>query len=103
MAKNQISSDNFNLLKQGLRDAVNHIQGKRIEGLAAHIPGDIDTKTMRAKLGLSQAAFAQTFGLSVSTLRDWEQGRKSPNKQARVLLLLIARAPEFVMETLRAA
>jgi putative transcriptional regulator len=103
MAKNQISSENFDLLKQGLQDAVNHIQGKDIEGLMVHIPGDIDTKAMRAKLGLSQAAFAQTFGLSISTLRDWEQGRKSPNKQARVLLLLIARSPEFVMETLRAA
>jgi putative transcriptional regulator len=103
MAKNQISDQNFQLLKQGLEDAVSHIQGQRIDGLVVHIPSDIDTKTMRNKLGLSQAAFALTFGLSVSTLRDWEQGRKSPNKQARVLLRLIARSPKFVMETLRAA
>lgn len=62
-----------------------------------------DLVELRKSLGLSQAAFAQTYGLSVRTVQDWEQGRKTPDRPARVLVSLIARAPQQVASLLHRA
>ncbi len=48
----------------------------------------------RTAAGLSQAAFAERYGIPVSTLRDWEQGRRAPDKASRAYLRVIARQPE---------
>ena len=40
----------------------------------------------RAKVGLSQSAFAQLLGVSLRTLQDWEQGRRRPAGAAQTLL-----------------
>jgi putative transcriptional regulator len=48
----------------------------------------------------SGAQFAATFGLSLSVVRDWEQGRFVPDQAARTLLKVIARNPEAVKEAL---
>jgi putative transcriptional regulator len=45
---------------------------------------------------LAQPEFAARYGLSVSTLRDWEQGRTVPDGPAQVLLRVIDAAPEVV-------
>jgi DNA-binding transcriptional regulator YiaG len=58
-------------------------------------------KALRQHLGLSQAACAQTFGLSVGTVRDWEQDRCRPERATRVLLQVIAHNPEVVKQALR--
>jgi putative transcriptional regulator len=55
-----------------------------------------DVRRVRAKLGLSQAAFAERFGLSTRTVQEWEQGRAVPDQPARVLLKLIEQAPDTV-------
>jgi len=44
----------------------------------------------------TQASFAKTYGFSVSAVRDWEQGRRQPERAARILLAMIAEAPETV-------
>ena len=62
-----------------------------------------DVKGVRRRLGMSQQRFARSFGLSVGTVRDWEQGRSLPDRPARVLLRLIERDPERVLQTLQAA
>lgn len=62
-----------------------------------------DIAALRQRLGLSQDAFAQTFGLSVATLRDWEQGRRSMDRTARAFLKVIEQDPEMVARALRAA
>ena len=54
---------------------------------------EIDVAKLRAKLGLSQTKFADEFGLDVSTVRSWEQGKRRPDGPARVLLMVIARSP----------
>ena len=59
-------------------------------------------KALRQHLGLSQAEFAQTFALSVATVRDWEQGRFRPDRATRVLLQVIAHNPDAVKQALRA-
>ncbi len=69
-----------------------------------HLPPDaIDVRAIRDRLGLSRRAFADRFGLAVTAVRDWEQGLRRPDPAARVLLLVIARSPETVAETVAAA
>ena len=52
----------------------------------------------RAKTGLSQDKFAALLGISARTLRDWEQGRRSPSGAARTLLRIAAKHPEVLRE-----
>ena len=52
----------------------------------------------RARTGLSQDRFAALLGISARTLRDWEQGRRSPSGAARTLLRIAARHPEVLKE-----
>ena len=58
---------------------------------------------IRAKFKLSQAAFAERYGIPVGTLRDWEQDRRQPDQTARVLLAVIEREPEAVDRALKSA
>jgi putative transcriptional regulator len=51
-------------------------------------------KALRQRLGMTQEAFAQAFHLPITTLRDWEQRRSTPDAPARALLLAIERDPE---------
>ncbi len=62
-----------------------------------------DVKKIRATLHQSQAEFALMIGVSVATLRNWEQGRRVPEGPARALLLVAARNPGAVAEALRSA
>lgn len=50
----------------------------------------VDVKTLRKRLFMTQAQFATAFGIPAGTIRDWEQGRCSPNPTARSLLRAIA-------------
>ena len=58
----------------------------------------VDVKALRARLKLSQEAFALRYGLDVATLRNWEQGRRYPTGPARKLLSLIEKRPELVLD-----
>ena len=59
-----------------------------------------DVKAVRAKLGTSQAEFALLIGVSVATLRNWEQGRRMPEGPALALLRVAARNPRAVVAAL---
>lgn len=61
---------------------------------------DIDIARLRASLGLSQREFAQGFGVSLGTLRNWEQGRRQPEGPARVLLTVIRKDPQHVVNAI---
>ena len=52
----------------------------------------------RAKSGLSQDKFATLLGISVRTLRDWEQGRRTPSGAAKTLLRIAAKHPKVLRE-----
>lgn len=60
-------------------------------------------KRIRAARGLSQAEFADVFGLPAGTLRDWEQGRRRPDRAALAYLRVIEREPEAVLRALKSA
>jgi putative transcriptional regulator len=63
----------------------------------------IDVRILRKKLGLSQSQFAERFGFTPATLRNWEQGRTQPDGPARVLLAVIAHHPDAVEDALKKA
>lgn len=56
---------------------------------------------LRAHYGLSQERFAALLGISVRTLQNWEQGRRSPRGPAKVLLQVAAAHPEALLEVVR--
>lgn len=60
-----------------------------------------DVAEIRAQYELSQAQFAALLGISVRTLQNWEQGRRSPQGPARVLLRVAARHPKAVLDSVR--
>jgi putative transcriptional regulator len=87
-------------ITQGLREAASHARGEKVPGLKLHIPRVVDVSAVRRRTGLSQAAFSRQIGVSTGTLRNWEQGRRSPEGPARVLLAMLARNPRIVEEML---
>jgi putative transcriptional regulator len=58
-------------------------------------------RRIRARVGMSQMEFSQQIGISVDTLRNWEQGRRYPTATARALLRIIDRAPEIAVAVLQ--
>jgi putative transcriptional regulator len=60
----------------------------------------MDVKRIRAKLDQSQEEFAMMIGVSVGTLRNWEQGRRTPDGPALALLRVAERNPRAVVEAL---
>ena len=50
---------------------------------------------IRTKLNLSQSSFAGLLGVSIRTLQDWEQGRRTPQGPAIALLRIAEQHPEF--------
>lgn len=59
-----------------------------------------DVKGIRAGLHQSQEEFALMIGVSVATLRNWEQGRRTPDGPALALLRVAARNPRAVADAL---
>lgn len=62
-----------------------------------------DVAALRRFVGLSQAQFAVAMGISVHTLRNWEQGRRRPEGPAIALLRIAARHPRIIRENLISA
>ncbi len=60
-----------------------------------------DIKAIRGAMGLTQMQFAALLGISVNTLRNWEQGRREPEGPARVLLLVAAHRPDAILESVK--
>lgn len=61
---------------------------------------DDDVRQLRERMQLSQPRFAAMLGISVGTLRNWEQGRRKPEGPARALLRVAAVHPEAVLDAL---
>lgn len=59
---------------------------------------ETEVRALREQFGLSQDKFAHLLGISVGTLRNWEQGRRKPEGPARVLLRVVSRHPEALLD-----
>jgi putative transcriptional regulator len=62
-----------------------------------------DVAALRRFVGLTQSQFARAMGISVHTLRNWEQGRRRPDGPAVALLRIAARHPRIIRENLKSA
>jgi len=59
-----------------------------------------DVVALRKFVGLTQRDFATALGISVHTLRNWEQDRRTPEGPALALLRIAARHPRIIRENL---
>ena len=87
----------FEELLESVRQGGAIIRGKRRPSRSFSID-EPDAKAIREEFGLSQPMFAQMMGISVATLRNWEQGRRRPHGPARVLLIVASRFPEAILK-----
>ena len=62
----------------------------------------LDVRSLRSSLKLSQTEFAALMHVSVKTLRNWEQGIRSPHGAAAALLTAIKNDPKNVISALNA-
>jgi putative transcriptional regulator len=91
-------------IRRGLKEALDYAEGKAdAHHYGVHVPGAIDVKAIRTKLGMTQEEFAGRFGFSINTLRHWEQGKRVPEGPTRAYLIVIDRAPKAVQKALTAA
>ncbi len=97
-----MSKKAFDKIAEGLNEALAVARGE-VGTAKMHVPPEMDVRAVRAKTGLSQDAFASSFGLTVHQVRQWEQGRNRPLGAMRAYLLVIDRRPEVVREALEAA
>ncbi len=100
MSDDYLDDEDFQGLIAGLRDVAAYQRGER-EGFVTHVPERVNVRAIRSARTLSQQGFARNYGFSVSAVRDWEQGRRQPERAARILLAMIDRAPEMVEKVMR--
>ena len=86
-------------LGQMLLDSVRQMKAGKVARTQQVEQNDVVTARMAG--GLSQSEFAQALGISVRTLQEWEQGRRSPSGAARTLIGIAARHPQIIVEAVR--
>ena len=92
----------FNELAASVREGAAILRGEKAPARAFVVDGP-NVKRLRATYQLSQNEFAALLGISVKTLRNWEQGRRLPEGPARILLQVAAKHPEIVWDVVRPA
>lgn len=90
----------FNELVASVQEGGAILRGKRAASRQFIVDGP-DVKRIRANYKLSQGEFAALLGISVATLRNWEQGRRTPEGPARILLQVAAKHPEALWDVVR--
>src|ERR1041385_4438825 len=90
----------FRDLLKSVRQAGEIRRGRVKPGRVTEFEPD-HVQAVRAKLGQSQSDFALMIGVSVATLRNWEQGRRTPDGPALALLRVTAKNPRAVAEALQ--
>lgn len=91
----------FNELVTSIQEAGEIKRGSRKPSRVFEIR-PVDIKAVRRRLRRTQSEFALMIGVSVSTLRNWEQGRRRPDGPARALLKVATENPEAIEQALRA-
>ncbi|HMV96983.1 MAG TPA: NadS family protein [Anaerolineales bacterium] len=95
-----MKEDLFNELVVSVREGGAILRGEKKPARAFKITAP-NIKRIRAGYKLSQQEFAALLGISVATLRNWEQGRRMPEGPARVLLQVAARYPDVVWDVVK--
>jgi putative transcriptional regulator len=95
-----MSDELFSELLTSVREGGAILRGEKEPARAFEIESP-DVKQIRAQFEFSQSEFAALLGISVKTLQNWEQGRRTPHGAARVLLQVAAKHPEAVRDVVR--
>lgn len=91
----------FNELLSGVKEMKEIRTGKRMPAKITKLKKNEVTE-VRQKLRLTQTQFATAFGISVATLRNWEQGHRNPTGPAVTLIKVAQKHPKAILETLHA-
>jgi putative transcriptional regulator len=98
--KTMVKTDFEEAFKEGLSEILEFKQGKRqLHTEKVCIPV-IDSAKVRLNMHLSQQEFSERFGIPLATVKNWEQGRRSPDQPTSVLLYLISKMPEEIASEL---
>ena len=89
----------FEELMTGLDEVQAFLSGER-KGFKVHVPDEVDVKSIRNKLNMTQSRFSDTFGFSLDAIKHWEGGRRTPEAPARTLLTVIDKNPAAVISAL---
>src|SRR5690606_36420501 len=95
----KVMSVAYKSIQNGLQEPISHAKDDG-RGVRVHRPRTVDVKAVRVKVGMTQEQFAAHFGFSTATLRHWERGDRTPRGPALVLLNVIERNPDAVIEAL---
>jgi putative transcriptional regulator len=95
-----VNNDLFRELEASVREGGAILRGEKSLSRAFVCEGP-DVKHVRDSFRLTQTEFAALLGISVKTLRNWEQGRRHPEGAARVLLRVAEKHPEAVWDVVR--
>jgi putative transcriptional regulator len=92
----------FNDLMNGLDEVDAFLAGQTV-GYKVSVPTDVDVKSIRKRLNMTQARFSDAFGFSLDAVKHWEGGRRTPEASARAFLTVIAKNPMAVIDALQPA
>ncbi|OZB04009.1 MAG: transcriptional regulator [Idiomarina sp. 34-48-12] len=95
-----MENSTFNELLESVQQMDAIVKGK-VQPSRENFVAAVEVKQIRKKTKLSQDKFAQLIGVEVSTLRNWEQGRREPTGPAKILIRAIANDPVHVIKACR--
>lgn len=108
MGRPKKSDTELSELEKELLEAANamlaHTRGeewtKNFKTTSYLLPDAVDVKEIRNSMRMTQVQFASYMGASVHAVRHWENGRRTPDGPARVLLCVLRHNPRAVSEAL---
>ena len=83
-----------------VRKARAFARGETTKGFVVHVPDEVDVRAIRKRLALTRVEFANRFGFSPDAVKEWEIGRRAPDRSARVLLKIVEQEPDAVTRAL---
>ena len=95
-----MKSELFDELVQSVREGGAILRGEARAARQFEIE-PMDIKRIRERFGISQREFAGLLGISVDTVQNWEQGRRTPRGAARVLLLVAEKHPDALWDVVQ--
>ena len=79
---------------QGLKEAISDVNGEQVKGLKKSVVYRVQPRLIREQLNMSQKEFSVAFGIPLSTLQNWEQGRRKIDGTATSYLKAIMMYPK---------
>ncbi|NJK45161.1 MAG: helix-turn-helix domain-containing protein [Pleurocapsa sp. SU_196_0] len=97
-----MANEDFEALLESVREGGAILRGE-IQPTRRFVVSTPNVSRIRQEFGLSRTKFAQVMGVSARTVEGWEQGRRQPTGAARMFLLVAAKHPEIVVNTISEA